>query len=669
MSPEILTLGDAAIYGIVLSVLIALCAVLLSSHRTLDRSVFAAVVVVMLAMYAIYRLSGTLPEFAWAPYALWPRAYAVLEMTVLLYTALSVVFFIRRTDRSAQADEAEGRLSQSEDPPAVDIFICTYSEDLIILERSILAALAIDYPNFTVWVLDDGQRNWLRDYCESVGARYVRRDDNVGAKGGNLDNGIRLSAQSTNAPLIMVLDADFAPQRNILRRIVGLFEDESVGVVQTPQFYYNADPIQHNLLARGSWVDDQRIFFDVMQPSKDAWGAAFCVGTSFVVRREALQAIGGMPKETVTEDLHLTYRLLKRGLRTIWLNERLSVGLSAESLAAYVTQRCRWCLGTIQIALLPDGPMRSAGYSLLERIHFFHGLLFWLCRPFVVALLLAPILFYFLGLPAMLISPEALLVYGLPAVLGSAIFHAWVSGKRALPLFTEVNHMLTAFPVTYTILKAIRRPFGHPFKVTAKGEDRSDVQVQVPFAILFATIIVLTIVGMVNGPLLRTYGEHDGFSVAWGLVIMIYSFVALLTCIELPRRELDDELFPVDKPGTLRWADGAFDANVAQASLKELAFDLPKSDPPLAIGDYVEVVFLDGLEWWGQISEVTRRSVTVRLLDPDPIRSEMIIRLFARAPINVATQGRMIATLLALLRRMLSSPNAITSTGRLKQTA
>lgn len=56
----------------------------------------------------------------------------------------------------------------------------------------------------------------------------------------------------------------------------------------------------------------------------------------------------------------LSYKLMEKGYETRWLNERLSVGLSAESVSEYITQRTRWCLGTIQIGCMPDGPLRGA---------------------------------------------------------------------------------------------------------------------------------------------------------------------------------------------------------------------------------------------------------------------------------------------------------------------
>ena len=133
-----------------------------------------------------------------------------------------------------------------------------------------------------------------------------------------------------------------------------MLEDPAVAVVQSPRFFYNADPIQHNLHAAQSWVDDQRIFFDVFQPAKDAWDCAFCVGTSFIVRRDRLTEIDGFPDEAICEDLNLSYTLLRHGYKTRWLNERLSVGLSAEGLPEYISQRTRWCLGTMQVAVCPN---------------------------------------------------------------------------------------------------------------------------------------------------------------------------------------------------------------------------------------------------------------------------------------------------------------------------
>ena len=138
----------------------------------------------------------------------------------------------------------------------------------------------------------------------------------------------------------------------------------------------------------------------MFQPAKDAWDSAFCVGTSFLVRRDRLEEIGGFPHEAVSEDINLTYTMMRHGYVTRWLNERLSVGLAAEGLPEYITQRARWCLGTIQVALLRNGPFTGSGLTLVQRIQYLHGLLNWLCKPFIVLMLLAPSVYWFFDVPA-----------------------------------------------------------------------------------------------------------------------------------------------------------------------------------------------------------------------------------------------------------------------------
>ncbi|WP_423782090.1 glycosyltransferase family 2 protein, partial [Cupriavidus pauculus] len=463
----------------------------------------------------------------------------------IAYTLISIVTLTRRSDHSAQADAGEARLRGDRHAPAVDIFIATYNEGLDVLEKTIVSATAIDYPNFRVWVLDDTRRGWLKQYCEQVGVNYVTRPDNTHAKAGNLNNGLQRSAQlDGGAPYIMVLDADFAPNRNILLRVIGLFDDPSVGVVQTPQFYYNADPIQYNLRSTKCWVDEQRAFFDVMQPAKDAWDTAFCIGTSFVVRRDALGRIGGFPTGTVTEDIHLTYKLMPHGYVTRWLNERLSVGLSAEGLPEYISQRSRWGLGTIQVALTADGPLRGRGYTLRQRLHYVHGLLHWLSRPFTLMLLAGPLLYWFFNVPTLYGEPLQFLAYGVPALLLYWAYSIWITDSRAMPVFTEVTQIVAAMAVTATLASAMFKPFGRPFKVTNKGLDRSKLTVHGKFAALYGALFVLSALGLARAVAADGAAPGIAFNIGWTVMSMVLYLASLLVCFELPRPR-KEERFPL----------------------------------------------------------------------------------------------------------------------------
>ena len=117
------------------------------------------------------------------------------------------------------------------------------------------------------------------------------------------------------------------------------------------------------------WPDEQRYFFDVVMAAKDAWGASFCCGTSSVIRFDILRQIGGFPTESVTEDYLVTLKMKAQGYRTVYLNERLSLGLAPEGLKEYVTQRSRWALGFVQICRGELGPFRrNNGLTLLDRV-------------------------------------------------------------------------------------------------------------------------------------------------------------------------------------------------------------------------------------------------------------------------------------------------------------
>jgi cellulose synthase (UDP-forming) len=646
---------NMSILSIDLGILVGLLVMarLLDPQRPRDRILFGVTTAAFLILYGLWRWRDTLPEFAVSAESLWPRLFISFELIAILYTLISIVILFRSTDRTEQADAAQRVLSAADSYPAVDIFICTYDEPLEILERSILSALALDYPNATVWVLDDTRRDWLRAYCERVGARHVTRPDNKGAKAGNLNNGLAASARETNAPVILVLDADFAPRHDFLQRTVGLLlSDAEVAIVQTPQFYYNADPIQHNLLAEKSWVDDQRFFFDIFQPAKDAWGCAFCVGTSFVVRRDRLEEVGGFPYEAISEDINLTYTMLARGYRTVWLNEPLSFGLSAEGIPEYITQRARWCLGTIQVALLRNGPFFGRGFSFTQRWHYFHGVLNWLCKPFMVLLLIAPTIYWFGGLPAFEADYLSFLRYGMPALLAQIVYMGWISRARTLPLFMEATHTVTCFAVTATLLSALVKPFGRPFKITDKGGDRSAPRVHWKLAAVFGLIAASSAASILWAFISPTAASEisslDFFNLLWAGIAMLIAFIAFLVCFELPR---SGDVFETDESTWLSGEGKILSCRLLAVSPTSVQFSGPAGDALELAGSRYQI-HLEGLGWT-DVSMVSRfRNTVLARLEPTAEQYQrLVVGLFSASHGNIAGAASLRGALAGLLRR------------------
>jgi cellulose synthase (UDP-forming) len=627
-----------------LNALVAGLALLLMSlgrvDRTGHRMVFGALTALLLMRYAVWRVVATMPPSDLGFETLFAWVFLAFELTAIVYTLMSIHMLVGRRDNTPLADLGEAELRRRGDKvPAVDVFICTYNEELAVLEKTIIAAQAIDYPRVNVWVLDDTRRDWLRDYCERKGVHYARRPDNSHAKAGNMNNGLKISAGVTNAPYILVLDADFAPQRQIVYRMLGLFADRKVGLVQTPQFYYNADPIQHNLRATDSWVDEQRVFFDVLQPAKDAADSAFCVGTSFIVRRDLITAAGGFPVGSVCEDIHTTYLLLRKGHVTRWLGERLSNGLSAESIIDYINQRSRWCLGTVQLALLPDGPLRGKGYSFSARLHFLHGLLHWLGKPFMAMIMLAPALYWYAGVSVFHATPQAFASFGLPPLMMFWAYSYWISQRRCLPVFSEVSQLVAAMAVTGTLASAMLRPFGRPFKVTNKGLDRSKTVVHWKLVAVFGGLLVALQLG---GASVALSGEAltpgDELNLVWTGIALILCLAALIACVDLPRPD-QEERFPWRARTRLRTAAGEIDSrfvNIAAdgALLESRALKRMRVGQPLEV--YVEPV-----GWLpAQLAGKSSAGAELRFAGTEAQRERLVSHVFNVPPSHVAVQVR-----------------------------
>ena len=625
---------------------------LLDPALTRDRILFGSTAGSLLMIYALWRWHDTLPTFAFSVQNLWQYFFFAFEALAIVYTMMSIAILFRNIDRSGEADAAQNKMEREGEFPPVDIFICTYDEPLEILEKSILTALALDYPDATVWVLDDTRRGWLRQYCAAAGARYITRDNNRDAKAGNLNNGLAITARETNAPVILILDADFAPRRDFLKRTIGLLSNPEVAVVQTPQFYYNPDPIQHNLLAAQSWVDDQRFFFDIFQPAKDAWGCAFCVGTSFVVRRDRLAEIGGFPSQAISEDINLTYTMLAKGYQTSWLNERLSIGLSAEGIPEYITQRARWCLGTIQVALLRQGPLFGSGFTFTQRWHYLHGVLNWLCKPFMVLLLVAPPIYWFAGMPAFETDYLSFLRYGVPALLGQMTYMAWISRSRTLPFFMEATHAVTAFAITATLLSAVVKPFGRPFKITDKGGDRSAPRVHWKLASVFG-LISLSSAASIVWAFVSPYAASeisslDFFNLLWAGIAMLIAFVAFLVCFELPRGE---PLFAVNEAAQLALDDNVISGHVIGLSTSSARMSFARTLPARLSNQTVRL-YLDALGWIeAEVSSRSKAVIGLRLRPTFAQHRQLVVTLFGSSSNNVADTASMRGAIFATISR------------------
>ncbi|MGY4234819.1 cellulose synthase (UDP-forming) [Bradyrhizobium sp. USDA 4449] len=543
---------------------------LLRRESTMARSLLAVASIGLMLRYLHWRVTATLPLPHLTADAVIGYPFMLLEVASLVAVALSLLFLSRTRERTTAA-RIDGR-ARDPHPPLIDVFICTYNEERSILERTIIGATGMQYGNYRVWVLDDGRRPWLRRLSGELGCYYLARPDNRHAKAGNINHALRHVGALPEPPqFVALLDADFVPRPDFLARTISLMDDPSVGVVQTPQHFINPDPIQTNLAATDVWPDEQRFFFDILLPAKDAWGVAFCCGTSSLIRYAGLVRIGGFPTDSVTEDYLVTLRLKECGLTTIYLNERLTIGLAPEGLKEYITQRGRWCLGLMQIVRGRSGPLsRQSKLSFIDRLSLVDAFMSWAAvYPWKVAGLVVPWLFLLFGIKAVRADLIELLRYFLPFYIWHGLTMAWLSRGRSLAMMTDVSQLIAAPAVLKAVTTGLLKPKGHKFKVTAKGGDRGRRFVEWPLLRLYGSALVITLAAIAYAFLLHLRGEniaYGGLALAWSLYNAIILTVVCFVCIEQPRKR-KAERFDRNEPVLLHQNGRSHLARLADISI------------------------------------------------------------------------------------------------------
>ncbi|MBV9660858.1 MAG: glycosyltransferase [Acidimicrobiales bacterium] len=332
----------------------------------------------------------------WSPTAGWQRARRQLGILIPVDVLLSIWYFrwlvsphrvgnpilygfllAAETFNLAQAAGFWWTVSRARQPRAaptgpthlpVDVLIPVYNEEPAVVEATLAAACRMEYPVSSVIVCDDGGTDEMAELAARYRARYLRRPRHQGAKAGNLNYALA----HTSAPLVAVFDCDHVPNAEFLARTVPYFDDSDVALVQTPQYYANRD---HNPVAAAAW-SQQALFFGIIARGKDALDSMFCCGTNVVFRRAALEAAGGVPEESITEDFELSIHLREMGWRTVYVPEVLASGLGPEDMASYVSQQQRWsrgCLAALGKAARSELPARQKAQFLLSSMYFLTG--------------------------------------------------------------------------------------------------------------------------------------------------------------------------------------------------------------------------------------------------------------------------------------------------------
>ncbi len=570
-------------------------------HRFGDRrtSEYLHLIMVMLSVlttlrYLFYRTSYTINFDSWLD-----AIFSILLYIAELYAIMTLVLAYFQTLRLKERQPVDMSPIPLAQWPKVDIYIPTYNEDIEIVRKTVLGALAIDYPaqKKAIYVLDDGRaekyrarRVALRQMCEELGCTLMTRNNNDHAKAGNINTAMR----KTNGELILILDCDHIPARPMLMDTVGFFQNPKVALVQTPHWFYNPDPFERNLLTGGSVPVGNELFYKVLQKGNDFWNSAFFCGSAAVIRRSYVLEIGGIATETVTEDCHTSFRLHSLGYESVYYDRIMVAGLAPEKFSAYVGQQVRWARGMAQILRL-ENPLFNGNLSLSQRLCYFSATSHFFFGFPRLMYAIAPVLFLLFGInPVRGLGLETL-AYALPHILLS-IYANHISYKNVrFSFWNEVYEFAMSFQAGMVTLLALINPKLGTFNVTDKGmavTERSFDWASARALMVVTGLVALSLATVPFWFLLRPEdSEAVVINILWAGFNLVLLVSALLVALEQPQlrraHRLDRQLMTTVYSEDQTWTGTT--ANISESGC-QLILDtwpnLPDTVDLEIVGDY-----------------------------------------------------------------------------------
>ncbi|KAL9059071.1 MAG: hypothetical protein Q9206_001651 [Seirophora lacunosa] len=296
---------------------------------------------------AAQKFSGRVLWQAWCIIAaevgvMWPESFVSGEV---------VLSFLLGTS----TDQRKRYRLMGDTVPSVDVCIACCGESVSVILDTLAAAAAQDYPasRYRVFVLDDSRHDALREQVSIFAQKtrathgplitYLARKKLPGVrhyfKAGNVRHGFETSAQlGRGSEMFAALDADMIVASDWLRRLVPhLIVHDRLALACPPQnqHFYNIpreDPL----------AQDSYIFARILEPLRDRLGGASCTGSGYVMRRKAIEDVGGLPLVDVGEDIMLSYLFTGAEWQVAFVKEEVQHGLAPDTFSSYIKQRMRW---------------------------------------------------------------------------------------------------------------------------------------------------------------------------------------------------------------------------------------------------------------------------------------------------------------------------------------
>ncbi|SYW02558.1 Glycosyltransferase (modular protein) [Oenococcus oeni] len=430
--------------------------------------------------------------------------------------------------------------------PNVDIVIATHNESYDILYKTVNAACHIKYPDkkkVHIYISDDSNREYVRRLAKEFSIKYISIENNKHAKSGNLNNALK----QMSSPLVANFDADMIPFSDFLMETVPFYitnfkkinkknsseKIKPLGLIQTPQSFYNPDIFQYNIFAEKKLTNEQDFFSREINVLNNSSGSAVYTGSNTLILRKAIDEVGGFPTDTVTEDFELGVLINSHGYESMSTLEPMASGLTPTDFRSMLKQRTRWARGVVR-SFYNVHILTNKNLTLPQRLTFLNSYLYWWSFLRRLLYIVAPIIFVLSGIKVVDANFWLLMFLWAPAYFLLHHSLSVASGNIRTERWGEIQETVLA---PYLFIPVLLETIGikeKKFKVTNK--DSSSNKFQLLYALPYILLWILVFVSIVK----FNYGKF-GSEIMYGSVITFWLLThlfnltfAIFICIRRP---------------------------------------------------------------------------------------------------------------------------------------
>ncbi|MEZ5540667.1 MAG: glycosyltransferase [Pseudomonadota bacterium] len=350
------------------------------------------------------------------------------------------------------------------DLPLVSIHVPAHNEPPEMLIETLDALARLDYPRFEVLVIDNNTKDpavWqpVEAHCQALGPRFrfFHVDPLAGFKSGALNFALRHTAPE--AEVIGVIDSDYVVAPNWLRDLMPQFGQPGIAIVQAPQDYRDAGDNAFKAMSYAEY----RGFFYIGMITRNDRNAIIQHGTMTLVRRTALEEVGGWSEWCITEDAELGLLILRQGHQAMYIPRSYGKGLMPDTFSGYRNQRFRWAYGSMQIMRHHAGDLLGLVKSRLtagQRYHFIAGWLPWIADGVNLLFNFAALFWSFaMVFEPLSLDPPLIIFSILPLVLFcfkmAKVFYLYRGVRIVGTLRQTLAAALAGLSLSHTIARAI----------------------------------------------------------------------------------------------------------------------------------------------------------------------------------------------------------------------